>query len=93
MKRHIIFSLFLIVALVLLVPKVWAQDEEPTPTPAPAGQDTEESNIPLIHVVQEGETLFSIAQLYETSVEVLQQINDIVDPSILFVGQELRHQH
>ncbi len=33
--------------------------------------------------------MFSIAQTYETTVEILQQLNDIADPSLVFVGQEL----
>ncbi len=68
---------------------VSAQDNEPTPTAEPPGQDPVEPDVPLVHIVQEGETLFSIAQLYETTVEVLEQLNEISDPSLVYVGQEL----
>ncbi len=65
-----------------------AQTPQPGPTPTtPAPPD--QPDIPLIHVVQEGETLFSIAQQYETTVDVLLQLNDIADPALLYVGQEL----
>jgi murein DD-endopeptidase MepM/ murein hydrolase activator NlpD len=46
-------------------------------------------DIPLVHSVQEGETLFSIAQQYETTVEILLQLNDITDPGLIYTGQEL----
>lgn len=41
------------------------------------------------YVVQAGDSLYSIAAAFGTSVEALQQTNDIVDPSLLSVGQTL----
>lgn len=85
-------------ASLLLVALMWsvrvapagAQTPEPTPTPGPESQETgEQPDIPLVHVIQEGETLFSIAQDYETTVEILLQLNDIADPALVYVGQEL----
>ncbi|UCG23575.1 MAG: LysM peptidoglycan-binding domain-containing protein [Chloroflexota bacterium] len=84
----LVMLLFAAPVLMLRFQPVEAQTAEPTPTAAatdPAGQ----AEIPLVHVVQEGETLFSIAQSYETTVEILQQLNDIADPSLVYVGQEL----
>jgi len=69
--------------------RVSAQDSEPEPTAEPLSENPEDPDVPLVHIVQEGETLFSIAQLYETTVEVLEQLNEISDPSLVFVGQEL----
>jgi murein DD-endopeptidase MepM/ murein hydrolase activator NlpD len=40
-------------------------------------------------VVQEGETLFYIAEQYGTTIETLQLLNGISDPSLLLVGQQL----
>ncbi len=39
------------------------------------------------HIVQPGETLSSIAALYETSVETLLRYNTVTDPNIIAVGQ------
>ncbi len=89
MKRLFILPIILLATFSLVVPNLQAQSEEPTPTPEPASQDPERSDIPLVHTVQEGETLFSIAQQYDTTVEVLQQLNNIADPSFIYIGQEL----
>lgn len=42
------------------------------------------------HTVQPGETLYRIAKQYSTSVEALQVLNNIADPTQLRVGQVLR---
>ncbi len=42
------------------------------------------------HTVQPGETLYRIAQRYHTTVEALQVLNNISDPTRLQVGQVLR---
>jgi LysM repeat protein len=49
----------------------------PTPTPIP----------PLVHEVQEGETLIDIASSYAVTVEDLQNLNPNLDPNLLQVGQ------
>lgn len=50
---------------------------------APAAQ-------PDTHIVQRGETLFSIAQLYDLSVDLLMQANGISDPRRVHAGLALR---
>jgi LysM repeat protein len=40
--------------------------------------------------VKEGETLFSIATLYGTTVAVVADANGITDPSLIYAGQVLR---
>ena len=42
-----------------------------------------------IHVVQRGETLFKIATSYNLSVDELARLNNISDPSVIYVGQRL----
>ena len=42
------------------------------------------------HIVQPGETLFSIARHYGTDVETLCRLNAIADPRHIYVGQRLR---
>jgi len=58
---------------ILIVP-----EGEPTPTPEP-----------FKHVVQAGETLFSIAALYGVQPFVLVEVNNIQNPDALAVGTEL----
>jgi murein DD-endopeptidase MepM/ murein hydrolase activator NlpD len=87
-KRIVLFVALL--ALVLIPTTLtWAQSAEGTPTPPPEEGDQSGTDIPLIHVVLEGESLFSISEQYGTTIEDLQFLNDISDPSVLFVGQQL----
>lgn len=44
----------------------------------------------VIHVVERGDTIFSIARRYNVSVELLQTVNDISDPSRVSIGRQLR---
>ncbi|MCS7260669.1 MAG: LysM peptidoglycan-binding domain-containing protein [Anaerolineae bacterium] len=44
---------------------------------------------PVIHVVQSGDTLLAIAAQYGVSVQDLQAVNGIVDPTRLQIGQQL----
>jgi murein DD-endopeptidase MepM/ murein hydrolase activator NlpD len=43
-----------------------------------------------LYVVQTGDTLFSIAQKFETTVDALQQANNITDPNTLTPGQKIQ---
>lgn len=43
----------------------------------------------ITYVVQRGDSLYSIANLYGTTVEVLMMVNGITDPELIQVGQEL----
>lgn len=48
----------------------------------PAAADT-------LYVVQRGDTLASIARRYNTTIGVLMQLNNIVNPNLIYVGQQL----
>ena len=72
-----------IILFCFLVSAAAAQTPEPTPEPTPAAQ------LPVTHVVVEGETLFTIAEMYGVAIETLQLLNNIDDPSLIFIGQEL----
>jgi murein DD-endopeptidase MepM/ murein hydrolase activator NlpD len=87
-KRFALLSLLLVLTLIP-VRNTRAQSGEPTPSPPSGGTGNTDSDIPLIHVVQEGETLFYIAEQYSTTIETLQLLNGINEPSVLFVGQQL----
>lgn len=67
-----------------------------TPTPVPPGATVVITPTPTIdvatlrtHRVEAGETLSSIAELYNVSQEELQEINGIDDPNSVQEGQEL----
>jgi murein DD-endopeptidase MepM/ murein hydrolase activator NlpD len=63
---------------------VRAQDgtTQPSPSPTPTSSMT-------IHVVQRGENLFRIAQLYGTTVEAIASANGINDATQIQIGQRL----
>jgi murein DD-endopeptidase MepM/ murein hydrolase activator NlpD len=63
----------------------WLAVPQATVLRAATGQPEE----PVIHEVQSGETLFRIAEQYGTTVEAIVAANDISDPSLIRVGQEL----
>ena len=55
-----------------------------TPTAAPAPTST-----PVVYTVQPGDLLLAIADKFGVLVEDIVEANDIADPDILSVGQEL----
>jgi len=56
----------------------------PAPTPTPTLTPT-----PVLHTVQAGESLLTIATQFDVSVAALQDVNGILDPRTLQVGQQL----
>jgi LysM repeat protein/predicted deacylase len=56
----------------------------PTKTPTPAPSPT-----PQIYVVQAGDTLWSIAQAFETTIADIQRANELLDAAAIVAGQEL----
>ena len=67
--------------------------EQPTPTPAPYTPEPTATptitSTPVIHEIQSGESLLAIADEYNVSVAALQEINGILDPRTLQVGQQI----
>jgi LysM repeat protein len=62
--------------------------EQPRHTPTPSPVVTQEP-APFIHVVQPGEYLQYIADLYGVTVEDIVALNDITNPNRIRVGREL----
>jgi len=69
-------------------PILWPTATAPLPPPAATMTPTL-TPTPIIHVVQEGETLLSIAFDYGVNLQALQTINGIENPQLLRVGQSL----
>lgn len=77
-----------------------AQSDTPEPTPestdeaeleTPTAEATPEGStpIPRVHTVQEGETLTSIANLYQVTVDEILAANNLDNADLLSLGQEL----
>lgn len=62
--------------------------EQPRRTPTPSPELTPEPP-PFVHVVQQGEYLTLIADMYGVSVEDILALNDIKNPNRIRVGREL----
>ena len=77
--------LFLILNL-FAVPPLLAQDEA-TPTPPP--EATSEPLVPKIHVVASGETLTTIAALYDVTIDEIMFLNNLSNADAIYEGQEL----
>lgn len=56
---------------------------------APAGKSTDKDGRPKVHVVQKGDTLYAIAFNYGLDPRELAEQNNIQDPNLIQVGQQL----
>lgn len=63
-----------------LIPTVTSTPRPPTPTPTPQ---------PIYYEVEEGDVAVSIADRYNIGVETLLKVNNVDDPTLLQIGQEL----
>jgi LysM repeat protein len=71
----------ILVGQTLLIPATGTPPAAPTPTPTPP---------PLTYTVAPGDTLFRISLRFNVPLLRLIQINGIVNPNVIFVGQVLR---
>lgn len=67
----------------------------PTPVDPAELQPTEEQieepgEVPEFYVVQEGDSLYSIAARFDVEIAALVEINELSDPNDILVGQELQ---
>jgi len=61
----------------------------PGVTAAPVATAVPSSGQTIVHVVQPGETLYSIAYRYGTTVQAITQANGIANPNQIYQGQKL----
>ncbi len=64
-------------------------EEEPDPEPEPEPEPEEDEPEDVTHVVQEGDTLSSIAADFGVALEEIVEANDLEDPDAILVGEEL----
>ncbi len=64
-------------------------DVTPVPTPTPAATPPPRSDGAVVHIVSSGDTLSAIARRYNVPADQIIALNNIANPSILVVGQEL----
>lgn len=70
----------------LIIPR---GSNQPVPTGTPAPTATPRPLTPIVYVVQPGDTLYSIARRYGTTVQAIAALNNIVNPSRIYAGQRL----
>jgi LysM repeat protein/predicted nucleic acid-binding Zn ribbon protein len=63
--------------------------QTPPPTPTSAPSETPTPSGPISYVVEEGDTLFSIAEQFGVSIDALIFANTILDPNNIGVGTQL----
>jgi LysM repeat protein len=71
---------YIYVGQVLIIPNPGT-----TPTPTPTGTPSQSTT----YVVKPGDTLYSLARRFGTTVEAIAQANNIVNPNLIYVGQTL----
>lgn len=62
---------------------------QPTPIPTATPTSVPVTPTPVVHIVQQGETLAAIAEQYNVSVEAIEAANDNLEPTRLQIGQEI----
>jgi LysM repeat protein len=79
-----------------VTPSQTATATTPAPTDTPQATPTETATAgpsptatQVVHIIEDGETLFSIAEIYRANVCLIMAVNNITDPSLLIVGTTL----
>jgi len=67
-----------------------SEEAQPSPEPESGGATEQQAGAAILHTVQQGETLASIARRYGTSWQAIAQANDLVNPDQIYVGQKLK---
>ncbi len=77
-------SLAISLATSTVLPTLVPQVLTPAPTNTPAPTPT-----PIVHIVQPGDTLLGIALQYNVTLEELYQVNGVLKPELLQIGQSI----
>jgi LysM repeat protein len=77
-------SLAVSLATPTVLPTLIPQVLTPAPTNTPAPTPT-----PAVHVIQPGDTLMGIALQYDVTLDELYQVNGVLKPELLQIGQEI----
>lgn len=77
-------TISVVIAVATLPPTSTPAPYTPAPTATPTVTPT-----PILHIIQSGESLLSIATQYDISVAALQETNGILDPRFLQIGESL----
>jgi LysM repeat protein len=88
------WTVCLVLVLTLPVTACNNEPEQPaavtSPSPgAPASPSPSPSPEAEVYVVESGDTLSEIAQRFDTTVEAIAEANDMDDPDVLSIGDEL----
>lgn len=91
MSRKIVFVLIILVVIGIPIAPAQAGFEHNQRACPEQSQRAQSSEPPqaLVHIVQRGETLYSIAQRYGLTVDGIAHANGIPDPRQIYVGQRL----
>ncbi|WP_282938346.1 5'-nucleotidase C-terminal domain-containing protein [Paenibacillus sp. RC67] len=74
------------IKVIAAAPKPQAAPSEPTPAPVEAKAEQTASGL---YIVKNGDSLWKIAQQYNTSWTTLQEWNQLTNPNLIFPGQSL----
>ncbi len=74
---------------VLATPNIAAPPSGTVPAEAAADTAATGDDAPVVHTVQAGDTLNRISQQYDVSVDDIMAANNLTDPNIISVGQQL----
>jgi LysM repeat protein len=75
-----------------LVLKIPAQSSQPVETEEPISTPGAETPEPsgIVHVVKAGEWIWQIARIYNVDPQDIIDANDLIDPTLIYPGQELK---
>ncbi|MBN1121001.1 MAG: LysM peptidoglycan-binding domain-containing protein [Anaerolineae bacterium] len=77
------------VGQVLIIPSGEAQSENVPENQETSPETEAETPVEGVHIVVQGETLYSISRKYNVSVAALADTNNLINPAHIYVGQQL----